>query len=112
MTTLYYNGQVRTESDATIISTILRKGGKDIGPPPAFNPATQAAPTYNGIAWVTRALTQAELDALAEQAAADLQRQQAKAAITKLQNPGADTATQRIARIEAILVRIIKDTIR
>ena len=48
----YYNGAVRVETDATVIDTICRKGGKVISAPPNYNAATQHAPVYDGTQWV------------------------------------------------------------
>ena len=83
-----------------------------ISDPPATNPEThklERSLTTEEYGWVSVPLTTEELDALAAQAAADAEREQAKALYLDLKN-GTGTTLERLLRVEKVLAYILKDT--
>lgn len=64
MTHLTFETQLRSETDADVIFALLRKGWVETTAP-TFDPATQAAPTWENGEWVVRDLTPEELAAAA-----------------------------------------------
>lgn len=89
---------------------------------PGFNPVTQkVVPVSSEQAgavgfpirlvndWSVVSLTQPELDAVAAQAASAAERDQAKAMVAKLRNPGSDTNAQILDRLQRGLARVITD---
>jgi hypothetical protein len=82
--------------------------------PPAFDPATHKlapnrAVTVDSVVdgFVAVALTQEELDAIADQAAQQQETQQARQAYNALMN-GTGTQAERLVRCERVLARVIK----
>jgi hypothetical protein len=55
MTYLTLNSQLRTETDAEVIATLVRKGWVKT-PPPPYDPETQQAPQWIGGQWIIEPL--------------------------------------------------------
>ena len=86
-------------------------------PQPAYDPATEKLERSTTVdvdanththGWNIVALTQAELDAIAAQAANDAEREQAKAVYQDLMN-STGNSTQRIVRVERVCAYLLKD---
>lgn len=60
--TLTYETQVRREDDTEVIANLLRKGWIE-NEPPSHDPATQQAPTWDGVQWTIASLSAEEIAA-------------------------------------------------
>jgi hypothetical protein len=62
MTNLRYDNQTRTETDETVIATLVRKGWEVFTP----EPVVEVPPAYTAAEWVEKHLTSIQLHALSD----------------------------------------------
>lgn len=120
-TAIRADGKIPTDLDPSLELVDVM----DMPAKPVFNPATHEVVSISSeqpgapgfplrliYDWQVVALTQAERDIKAADAADEAERQQLRALVGELKNPGAKTTAQRLITVERVLARIIPDIYR